>query len=108
VDVLQGMAKWVDNWRAPIPEPHMQDILDTEYGGMNEVFYNLAALTGGRSPLSLEIGSPKKFFNPLTLRRDELPGLHANTHMPQVIGAGSMRSAGINASTTSRISFGGN
>jgi DUF1680 family protein len=37
VDVLQGMAKWVDNWTAPIPEPHMQDILDTEYGGMNRV-----------------------------------------------------------------------
>src|SRR5579884_1608015 len=44
--VLEGMADWVDHWTAPIPEPHMQSILDTEYGGMNEVLYNLAALTG--------------------------------------------------------------
>ena len=29
----------------------------------------------------------KKFFNPLALHRDELRGLHVNTHIPQVIGA---------------------
>ena len=28
------------------PEEHMQDILNTEYGGMNEALYNLAAVTG--------------------------------------------------------------
>ncbi|HJZ96980.1 MAG TPA: beta-L-arabinofuranosidase domain-containing protein, partial [Candidatus Solibacter sp.] len=29
----------------------------------------------------------KRFFNPLAMRRDELTGLHTNTHIPQVIGA---------------------
>jgi DUF1680 family protein len=29
----------------------------------------------------------KRFFNPLATRRDELRGLHVNTHIPQVIGA---------------------
>ena len=29
----------------------------------------------------------KRFFNPLAVRRDELRGLHVNTHIPQVIGA---------------------
>lgn len=66
----------------------MQDILNTEYGGMNEVLYNLAALTG--EDRYAQVGdrfTKKKFFNPLGLRRDELRGLHVNTHIPQVIGA---------------------
>lgn len=88
LDVLKGMADWADHWTAGIPEPHMQDILNTEYGGMNEVLYNLAALTG--EDHYAQVGdrfTKKKFFNPLGLRRDELRGLHVNTHIPQVIGA---------------------
>jgi hypothetical protein len=86
--VLEGMAKWADNWTAPIPEEHMQDILNNEYGGMNEVLYNLAGLTGNDHYAAVgDRFTKKKFFNPLALRRDELRGLHVNTHIPQVIGA---------------------
>jgi uncharacterized protein len=88
LDVLKRMADWADHWSAPFPEPHMQDILNTEYGGMNEVLYNLAALTGeDRYVVAGDRFTKKKFFNPLALRRDELRGLHVNTHIPQVIGA---------------------
>jgi len=88
LNVLKGMADWADHWTAPIPELHMQDILNTEYGGMNEVLYNLAALTGeDRYARVGDRFTKKKFFNPLGLRRDELRGLHVNTHIPQVIGA---------------------
>jgi hypothetical protein len=88
LDVLQGMAKWADDWTAPMTEAHMQDILNTEYGGMNEILYNLAAVT--RDERWARVGdrfTKKIFFNPLALRRDELRGLHVNTHVPQVIGA---------------------
>ena len=44
LDVLQGMAGWADQWTASKSEEHMQDILNTEYGGMNEILYNLAAV----------------------------------------------------------------
>jgi hypothetical protein len=88
LDVLTGMAQWVSKWSAPIPEEHMQDILNTEYGGMNEVLYNLAAVTGDDHYAAVgDRFTKKKFFNPLALRRDELRGLHVNTHIPQVIGA---------------------
>jgi DUF1680 family protein len=88
LEVLKGMADWTDHWTAPIPESHMQDILNTEYGGMNEVLYNLAAATGDDRYARVGDRFTKKiFFNPLGLRRDELRGLHANTHIPQVIGA---------------------
>lgn len=88
LEVLEGMANWVDHWTAAIPETHMQEVLNTEYGGMNEVLYNLAATT--RNDRYAVVGdrfTKKKFFNPLALRRDELRGLHVNTHIPQVIGA---------------------
>ena len=88
LEVLEGMAQWTDNWTAHIPEEHMQDILNTEYGGMNEVLYNLAAESGNDHYAVVgDRFTKKKFFNPLALRRDELRGLHVNTHIPQVIGA---------------------
>ena len=46
LEVLEGMASWADGYTASKSEAHMQDILNTEYGGMNEVLYNLAAATG--------------------------------------------------------------
>jgi len=88
LQVLEGMAEWADAWTASKSEEHMQDILNTEYGGMNEVLYNLAAATGeDRWARAGDRFTKKRFFNPLASRRDELRGLHVNTHIPQVIGA---------------------
>ena len=85
--VLEGMAGWADEWTAPKSEEHMQEILNTEYGGMNEVLYNLAAATNNdRWAKAGDRFTKKIFFNPLASRRDELRGLHVNTHIPQVIG----------------------
>ncbi|SNT34443.1 hypothetical protein SAMN05421770_1086 [Granulicella rosea] len=88
LEIVIGMAGWVDVWTASKSEAHMQEILKTEYGGMNEVLYNLAAVTGDdRWATTGDRFTKKTFFNPLAMRRDELKGLHCNTHMPQVIGA---------------------
>src|SRR5262249_28457235 len=46
LEVVQGMASWADQWTASKSEQHMQEILKTEYGGMNEILYNLTAATG--------------------------------------------------------------
>jgi DUF1680 family protein len=88
LEVLEGMSRWADDWSASKTEEHMQDILNTEYGGMNEVLYNLAAATGNdRWAKAGDRFTKKRFFNPLALHNDELTGLHVNTHIPQVIGA---------------------
>jgi len=88
LEVVQRMAAWADQWTGSRSEGHMQEILETEYGGMNEVLYNLAATTGeDRWAATGDRFTKKRFFNPLALRRDELRGLHVNTHIPQVIGA---------------------
>jgi len=86
LQVLLGMASWADAWCAAKPRPHMQDILNSEFGGMAEVFYNLAGLTkdvhwrnaGDRFAKDV-------FLVPLAEKRDALKDLHANTHIPQAI-----------------------
>lgn len=88
LDVLVGMAKWTGEWTGAIPKAHMQMVLDTEYGGMNEVLYNLALITKDDSFAATgDCFTKQRFFNPLAMRRDELRGLHTNTHIPQIIGA---------------------
>ena len=86
--VAGGMADWADQWTASKTESHMQEILKSEYGGMNEALYNLAAETGEEKwARAGDRFTKKAFFTPLAQRRDELRNLHANTHIPQVIGA---------------------
>ncbi len=86
--VARGLGDWTDRWSAGIDDAHMQAILDTEFGGMGEALWNLQAITGderyGRAALRFE---KRKFLDPLSERRDALTGLHANTHIPQVIAA---------------------
>ena len=86
--VLTGMCNWVDHWTAQWDEAHMQRILNVEFGGMQETLYNLVALTGDeRWGRVGDRFTKKAVFNPLAAARDELAGLHMNTHIPQVIGA---------------------
>ena len=86
--VAEGMADWVGHWQESISDEHMQRILQNEFGGMNEALGNLYALTGKHQYLDFAGRFEKTMFlDPLAEHRDELKGLHANTHIPQVIGA---------------------
>jgi DUF1680 family protein len=86
--VVEGMADWADKWSGSKTEDHLQDILNTEFGGMAEVLYNLAAATNNDQWAKAgDRFTKKRFVNPLASRRDELRPLHVNTHIPQVIAA---------------------
>jgi uncharacterized protein len=88
LQVLEGMAAWADDWTSSKTEQHMQEILTTEFGGVAETMYNLAAATNNdRWARTGDRFQKKSFINPLAERRDELRGLHANTHIPQAIAA---------------------
>jgi DUF1680 family protein len=66
----------------------MQRVLEREYGGMNEVLYNFAAVTGEARWRELAHRFDKeRIYGPLAAGRDELQGLHVNTTIPQIIGA---------------------
>lgn len=88
LEVATRMAAWADRWSASKAEDHMQDILREEFGGMSESFYDLAALVSEvRWAKAGDRFQKKEFLTPLVQHRDELRGLHMNTHVPQVIGA---------------------
>jgi DUF1680 family protein len=88
LDMVQKIAGWVNLYTEPLSYEHMQRVLGTEYGGMGEVLCNLYAVTGNQRYLDIAPRFDKKwFFDPLAAHRDELKGLHVNTHIPQVIAA---------------------
>jgi DUF1680 family protein len=87
-EVLERMATWTAQWVRPIDEALMNRILEREYGGMNEVLYNFAALSGQDRWRELaDRFNRRRIFEPLAAGRDELQGLHVNTTIPQIIGA---------------------
>jgi len=88
LDMALKMAGWVDRYTGSLSYEHMQRVLGTEFGGMGEVLSNLYAVTGKQDYLEIAQRFDKKqFFDPLAAHRDELKGLHVNTHIPQVIAA---------------------
>jgi hypothetical protein len=86
--VAEGMGQWAQDFMAGFSADQRQRMLRTEYGGMNEVFANLAAVTKNERYLdAAHLFEQPGFLDPLADRRDELQGLHANTHVPKIIGA---------------------
>jgi hypothetical protein len=88
LEMAQKMAGWTAGYTGSLSYEHMQRVLGTEYGGMGETLSNLYAVTGKEYYLEVAQRFDKKqFFDPLAAHRDELKGLHVNTHIPQVIAA---------------------
>ena len=89
--LCEGMARWAGDSFQGISTEQRQHMLRTEYGGMNEVLVNLAAITKkDRYIEAARLFEQPGFLDPLAARRDELQGLHANTHVPKIIGAARM------------------
>src|SRR3954465_3358906 len=79
LDMVQKVGAGVDLYSQPLSYEHMQRVLGTEYGGMDETLCNLYAVTGKPDYLDIATRFDKKwFFDPLAAHRDELKGLHVN------------------------------
>ncbi|OAR25737.1 hypothetical protein A8W25_09290 [Streptomyces sp. ERV7] len=88
LDLVVRKGDWVDRRTAKLSHEQMQRVLDTEFGGMNEVFADLHALTGDAKWLAVaERFTHTRVFDPLARNEDRLAGLHANTQIPKMIGA---------------------
>ena len=91
LQMAEGMAQWAQEFMGGFGTDQRQRMLRTEYGGMNEVLVNLAAVTQKDRYLdAAHLFEQPGFLDPLAERRDELQGLHANTHVPKIIGAARM------------------
>ena len=88
LDIAVRMAQWVQFRMDRLTHQQQQALLETEFGGMNEVLANLYAVTGTPDFLRLaKIFDHDAVFGPLAEGRDALDGLHANTQIPKMIGA---------------------
>jgi DUF1680 family protein len=87
-DVLLSMAGWVDSRTSKLSQSKMQQVLGTEFGGMNDVIAAVYQLTGDKKWLTVaQRFDHASVFDPLSQNQDTLSGLHANTNIPKWIGA---------------------
>ena len=88
LDVLQGMAGYFGRRMERLSTWEIDRLLTVEFGGMSEVLHNLYSVTGDPEHLELAHTFDRAgFLGPLALEHDNLSRLHANTHIPEVIGA---------------------
>ncbi|MGL5957136.1 MAG: beta-L-arabinofuranosidase domain-containing protein, partial [Phocaeicola sp.] len=86
-DMLIKLTDWMLDVVAHLSDEQIQEMLQSEYGGLNETFADVAALTGEDRYLKLAHQfSHQAILQPLLRNEDVLTGMHANTQIPKVIG----------------------
>ncbi|QAY75442.1 glycoside hydrolase family 127 protein [Sphingosinicella sp. BN140058] len=95
--VLTGLADYLAAIIEGLSDDQVQKLLAAEYGGLNEAYAETFVLTGNRRYLVLaERIRDRKILDPLTEGRNILPGLHANTQIPKLIGLARLHELGGN------------
>lgn len=85
--ILVKLSDWCLNVTANLSNAQMQTMLQSEHGGMNEVFADVAAITADQKYLQLARRfSHRAILDTLLEQKDALTGMHANTQIPKVIG----------------------
>jgi DUF1680 family protein len=88
LEAVKGMASWVGFRASRLDPARWQEMLDTEFGGMQDGLTELHARTGDPEHLRLaRLFDHHSVFDPLARGEDVLDGLHANTQIPKAIGA---------------------
>lgn len=82
-----GMCDWGIDVIANLDDKKMEQMLDNEFGGMDEVYADAFAITGDRKYLD----AAKRFthhqlFDGMLAGVDNLDNRHANTQVPKVVG----------------------
>lgn len=88
LEVARRAGQWFARWSASFTREQFDDILDVETGGMLEVWADLLELTGDQVFRDLlERYDRRRLFDPLLAGVDVLTNMHANTTIPEVLGA---------------------
>jgi len=78
---------WGINITSALTDSQMQSMLDTEHGGMDEVFADAYQMKGDKKYLTAaKRFSHKALLEPMAAGNDNLDNKHANTQIPKVIG----------------------
>ena len=87
LEVETKFAAWAETIVGKLDAAQLQKMLNTEFGGMNEVLVELYADTGDQRWLALSHRfDHHAVIDPLSRREDKLEGLHGNTQVPKLIG----------------------
>ncbi len=87
LQVSRGLADWLDETLSHLSEEQVQRMLVAEHGGINETLADLYADT--QQPRYLALSRRfhhQAILSPLADGQDILPGEHANTQIPKLIG----------------------
>ena len=87
LDMLIRYTDWMISITQGLTDHQMQDMLRSEHGGLNEVFADVAEITGNTNYMELARRfSHRSLLMPLSGCEDRLNGMHANTQIPKVVG----------------------
>ncbi len=87
LDIVSKAASWAYQKLSPLTEEQRTLMLRNEFGGVNEAFYNLYAITGDEEHKFLaEYFYHAAVIDALAEKKDEFYFKHANTFIPKVIG----------------------
>lgn len=88
LEVEIKFAAWAEGIMSKMTDVQVQRMLNTEFGGMNEIFVDLYADTGDARWLKLSYKfEHESFIEPLMRHQDNLDGKHGNTQIPKLIGS---------------------
>jgi DUF1680 family protein len=92
LEICTKLGTWVHNRLSRLPKEQLDKMwsmyIAGEFGGMNEAMARLYAITGNADFLqTAKLFDNEKLFMPMENNVDTLGGLHANQHIPQIIGA---------------------
>ncbi|CAH1202163.1 hypothetical protein PAECIP111891_02004 [Paenibacillus allorhizoplanae] len=88
LNLMRGLASWFYRWTGQFSREQMDDLLDLETGGMLEVWADLYGVTQDETHLELiHRYDRRRFFDALLTGQDVLTNKHANTQIPEILGA---------------------
>ncbi len=86
-DLFLSFCNWGINITANLTDIQMQSILDTEHGGMNEIFADAYQISGEKKYLTAaKRFSHKMLLDAMAAEKDNLDNKHANTQVPKAVG----------------------
>jgi uncharacterized protein len=87
LQVAIKMGSWAYQKLQPVTAAQRTQMLRNEFGGINESFYNLYAITGKSAYKWLaEFFYHNEMLDPLKEKKDILENKHANTYIPKLLG----------------------
>jgi DUF1680 family protein len=88
LDLEIKFAAWAETILAKLDDAQLQRMLNTEFGGMNEVLADLYADTRDKRWLDLSHRfDHRAILEPLAHQQNNLPGQHGNTQVPKLLGS---------------------